>query len=167
MKESRLREIDFLPMSTSPRRAVSSRSTEADVTEWEDTSEGPRSTAEWDKHKRPPAHICPQKYCFLWISARGPIGNLPAVPEGHCGFEYRLCTRLDPVNGDADYYEPCEPELEADDLPWFYFMTPAEMLASPFRKKYLRLTRDLWGEDLAAAASAEPDAAEIEGERTK
>jgi hypothetical protein len=39
----------------------------------------------------------------------------------------------------------------------FYFIAPAEMLASPFCKKYLRLTRELWGDEEEGAESTAPD----------
>jgi hypothetical protein len=129
------------------QRAPSRSFKETDLRILEEEFGGPRGTAEWDKHTRPPANVCPGKYCFLWVQRSEAIGDLPAIPEGRCECGFGVCTRLDPVNGEGDFYEPCEPELEDADLPWFYFMDPTRLLASPFRKKYLRLVRELWGDD--------------------
>src|ERR1043165_9978148 len=95
---------------------------------------------EWDKHRRPPANTCPQEFCFHWVVPGGkasPPGrkygsslealqdspNWPVWPEGGCACGLGVCTRLDPVNGDRDYYEPHEVSLERAGLPRFYFST--------------------------------------------
>jgi hypothetical protein len=67
-------------------------------------------------------------------------------PEGGCSCTFGRCTRQDPVGGDRDWYEPNEPALERDGLPWFYFIPSVEKLAPAFHDKYLRESRELWGD---------------------
>ena len=45
---------------------------------------------------------------------------------------------------DHDWYEPCEPELERDGLPWFYFVPSVGNLAPKLHERYLRELRELW-----------------------
>ena len=68
-------------------------------------------------------------------------------PNGGCSCPFGVCTRLDPVAGDRDWYEPCEPLLEQDGLPWFYFIPSADWLPPQRRKRYLRESRALWGDE--------------------
>lgn len=116
----------------------------------------------WDKHTKPPADVCPGKYCFQWVSPGGAANmsgrsyrslqealnrrdDFVEFPQGGCSCSFGLCTRLDPIAGDRDWYEPCEPELERDGLPWFYFTPSPEKLAPEFRERYLRDSQSLWG----------------------
>jgi hypothetical protein len=116
---------------------------------------------EWDKHERPPVGVCPQEYCFHWVVPGGmtsPPGrkykstleafqdskNWLAWPEGGCACEKGCCTRLDPVNGDRDYYEAHDLRLEAAGLPWFYFNT-LENLRADYHERFLRESQELWG----------------------
>ena len=116
---------------------------------------------DWDKHKRPPADVCPREYCFHWVAAGGkaaPPGrryasslemlrdsvNWPVWPEGGCGCSFGLCKRLSSAAGDADYYEPHEWNLERAGLPWFYFGR-LENLQPKFREEFLRESARLWG----------------------
>ena len=66
-------------------------------------------------------------------------------PRGGCSCTSGVCTRLDPVAGGRDWYEPCGPDLERDGLPWFYFIPSADKLAAEFRERYLQESRALWG----------------------
>jgi hypothetical protein len=118
----------------------------------------------WDKHKKPPAGTCPGKYCFYWIPP-GRFADLSGraydsldqttihcerwveFPHGGCTCTYGRCTRFDPTDGDRDRYEPCEPELENDGLPWFYFIASIENLDPEFHEKYLVESRELWGDE--------------------
>ncbi|HVK16522.1 MAG TPA: hypothetical protein VM533_06205 [Fimbriiglobus sp.] len=67
-------------------------------------------------------------------------------PRGGCACGFGVCTRLDPVAGDHDWYEPCEPALERDGLPWFYFIPSVDKLAPEFHEQYLRESQALWGD---------------------
>lgn len=115
-----------------------------------------------DKNSKPPADICPEKYCFHWVTPGGkkqmsgrPYGSLEEAlstgegwvpsPHGGCGATMGRCSRLDPTGGDRDWYEPCELELKRGDLPWFYFIPSAEKLVPELRDRYLRESRKLWG----------------------
>lgn len=65
----------------------------------------------WDKGKRPPENVCPKKYCFIWSDELN-----------RCSETFGPCLRLDMNENYQDWYEPCEPELEKDGLPWNYFI---------------------------------------------
>lgn len=59
---------------------------------------------------------------------------------------FGLCTRLDPVGGDRDWYEPDEPDLEEAGLPWFYFASPRS-LAPGLSERYIDESETLWGNE--------------------
>jgi hypothetical protein len=118
---------------------------------------------EWDKHTKPPVEVCPGKYCFHWVEPGGAAdmtGRLhgsfeealarrdewTAFPQGGCACKFGVCTRLDPVTGDYDWYEPHEPALERDGLPWFYFIPSVAKLVPELQEQYLRESKALWGE---------------------
>ncbi len=94
----------------------------------------------WKPEIKPPTDICPQEFCWFWQRAGSRLApglylNLEEalqvvtpVAEGGCGWMRGLCTRLDPIHGDQDWYEPHEPRLEAAGLPWFYFIAGPEKL---------------------------------------
>src|SRR5688572_17896449 len=127
----------------------------------------------WDKHKKPPADFCPGRYCFQWVPPGG-FADLSGrtyrsfeeaiarrddwveFPQGGCACSFGLCTRLDPVDGDRDWYEPNEPALERDGLPWFYFIPSVDRLAPEFHDRFLRASRELWGETGGPTQSGEP-----------
>lgn len=62
----------------------------------------------WDKYKKPPGDICPQKFCFMW-----------SEEDNICGNPFGLCKRTTREKIHKDWYEPCEPELRKCGLPWF------------------------------------------------
>lgn len=99
---------------------------------------------EWDKKTKPPADICPGKYCFSWVSAAGAAAMLGLVKEG-CPYWSGVCSRNDQVAGDVDLYEPHEPQLEEDGLPWFYFISSTQNLVPQLHEAYLRESQILWG----------------------
>lgn len=117
----------------------------------------------WDKHKKPPVDVCPEQYSFHWVPPGG-LADMSGrlhnsieealarrdswveVPDGGCVCRFGVCTRLDPVAGDHDWYETCEPELERDGLPWFYFIPSVEKVDSESREEYLRESQALWGD---------------------
>lgn len=118
----------------------------------------------WIKEQRPPADICPEKYCEFWVppggkadmsgrvyrslrEAMGPHDGWVDFPEGGCACTFGSCTRNKAAVGDRDWYEPCEPNLRAAGLPWFYFVPSPEKLAPPFREQFLAESRELWGDD--------------------
>jgi hypothetical protein len=72
-------------------------------------------------------------------------GEWVSFPQAGCGLSFGRCRRLDPDGGDRDWYEPCEPALAADGLPWFYFIASEKNLTSDCREEYLRESRKLWG----------------------
>lgn len=47
--------------------------------------------------------------------------KLKPIEQESCGCEFGICIRIN-NNGDADWYEPCEPALEKDGLPHDYFI---------------------------------------------
>jgi hypothetical protein len=112
----------------------------------------------WDpKVKPPPPSVCPQRFCFLWREAgdtfaaglystvEQALEASTTITESHCGCAFGLCTRLDPVHGDHDWYEPDEPHLSEARLPWFYFITGPENVADEERNEYIRAAFELWG----------------------
>lgn len=115
---------------------------------------------EWNPAEKPPADVCPQQFCFCWLGSgslhaagvyRGveeAMQNLPYIPEGRCGLTLGLCSRRDPLRGDADYYEPHEPTLEEFTLPWFYFIPSAGNLVESERARYSKEAHELWDEDV-------------------
>lgn len=115
----------------------------------------------WDPTQRPPAAVCPKSFCFNWVPAGGvadmtgktystfteavsPKAYWTSFPSGGCGSIFGRCTRKDPENGDRDCYEPCEPNLRAAGLPWFYFST-TDNLHSDFHERFLRESEAYWG----------------------
>jgi hypothetical protein len=82
----------------------------------------------------PPDKVCPRRFCFNFLEAGSSwapglhksvdeaLTKLQPVPEDQCGCFFGVCTRLDPVNGDADCYEPCEPALRQAGLPDDFFV---------------------------------------------
>ena len=82
----------------------------------------------------PPAEVCPRRFCFNFVPAGsrwapGPhksveeaLRHSQPVPEDQCGSLFGVCTRLDPVNGDRDWYEPDEPALRQAGLPEDFFV---------------------------------------------
>jgi len=116
----------------------------------------------WDKHRKPPADACPEGYCFHWIPPGGAAdysGNeyvsvdeaLTArsdwteFPTGGCGCRFGACTRSHVSDDARDWYEPNEPALQKDGLPWFYFIPCSESLVPERREEYLRESALLWG----------------------
>lgn len=98
----------------------------------------------WDKYTKPHANVCPEKYCFHWMSVFGMIDQ-PDVVRGHCECEFGACARLHPVGCNHDWYEPCEPALAKDGLPWFYFIPSTDKLVAELHEQYLRESIALWG----------------------
>jgi hypothetical protein len=94
----------------------------------------------WDKHVKPPAHICPKDLCFHWHESEN--GCSAAVQELLGG----KCRRDSGNPNDPDIYEPCEPYLEGQGLPWFYFIPNVEGLVFEDWEEYLRESQKLWGE---------------------
>jgi hypothetical protein len=72
---------------------------------------------------------------------------MEVVTEARCGCSFGVCTRLDPVHGDDDWYEFHGPNLRAAGLPWFYFIPSADDLVEGLRDEYLEKSRALWGDD--------------------
>lgn len=116
----------------------------------------------WDKHCKPPVDVCPKQYCFLWVPPGGSAdltGRLhnslaeaiklwddsTEFPDGGCRCQFGVCTRLDTVAGDHDWYEPNEPALKRDGLPWFYFIPSTDKLVQECHERYLRESQALWG----------------------
>lgn len=114
----------------------------------------------WDPLVRPPEGVCPEKYCFHWVTPGGYAdmtgrryasreealrnAKWTPFPDGGCSCTFGLCKRLDSVNGSQDFYEPCEPRLEEDSLPWFYFCT-LDCISDRFHEKFIRESEQLWG----------------------
>ena len=116
----------------------------------------------WDKQTKPPADFCPGKYCFHWVPSGGAKdltgrtyssfqeaitrrADWSEFPQGGCGCGFGICTRMNPVTGDHDWYEPNEPAMERDGLPWFYFIPSTDKLVQDLHKPYLLESQALWG----------------------
>jgi hypothetical protein len=111
----------------------------------------------FDLHRKPPAHLCPNRYCFFWsvtgsLRAGGLYANLDEalerlepVAQSGCRCALGLCLRADGANGDRDYYEPHEPRLAESGLPWFYFITTPMSLIDDLKEVYIRDSEQLWG----------------------
>jgi hypothetical protein len=108
-------------------------------------------THTWDPQQKPPGSICPKRYCLCWIDKgdlhRTPEGTFVASEQERCGCLFGKCTRLYPEDGDADWYEPCEPYLEKDGLPWFYFIPNPAVVVDEVREEYTRQSEALWGKE--------------------
>jgi hypothetical protein len=90
----------------------------------------------WNKNIKPPEDICPEKFCFLWSGA-----------EHRCRETFGKCRRITSISNDKDWYEPCEPELEKYDLPWFYFIANDSELENERKDEYQRESKELWGQN--------------------
>ena len=109
--------------------------------------------------KKPSENICPKKYCFEWIDegdsiANGiynglddALSNLKPVLRSGCGCTFGKCIRADKKNGDRDWYEPCEPALKKDGLPWFYFIPNPDSLVEESKQRYIQESELLWGKN--------------------
>ena len=73
--------------------------------------------------------------------------NLQPVTVSHCTCSYGTCSRLKKRHSDGDCYEPCEPRLKEDGLPWFYFIPSPAKLVKSSRRKYIRESEKLWGKE--------------------
>lgn len=116
----------------------------------------------WNRHRRPPPDVCPEKYCFLWVPPGGakdmtrrlydsvdePLSAHDCwthFPEGGCGCSFGPCRRASGAPpGAPDFYEPCEPTLAEDGLPRLYFCRKESLVASS-RRAFERMAVDLWG----------------------
>jgi hypothetical protein len=128
-----------------------------------------RTPSMWDPKKRPPLDRCPERYCFHWVTPGG-CANISRraydsladsfadhdawvdFPEGGCACDLGPCIRLSRAAGAKDWYEPHEPALERDGLPWFYFVRE-QSLTRRARRQFERLARVLWGEDTFAGGT--------------
>ncbi len=99
--------------------------------------------------EKPDPSVCPQKFCFCWrmgkvITAKHP--EPPTVAQG-CRSPFGVCTRLDPVNGDHDWYEPHEPNLREAGLPWFYFIVSPDGLTPTSKARYIVESEAMWRQE--------------------
>ena len=85
----------------------------------------------------PARHECPQRFCFHWCPAGTKVEAVPrlygslqealneatwiVVDEARCGLRSEACRRSGRPGATADWYEPCEPELDKAGLPHGYF----------------------------------------------
>ena len=88
---------------------------------------------DWDKYKKPPEDICPKEFCFLWSES-----------DCKCRETFGKCRRATSNLNDKDWYEPCEPELERHNLPWFYFIASDKGLDDESKEEYLKESKKLW-----------------------
>ncbi len=106
----------------------------------------------FDSTQKPDPAVCPRQFCFFWrpvnwhTQGRNQAERLYAT-EGECLCDFGVCTRLNPAQGDRDWYEPDEPDLEEAGLPWFFFInTPASLVRS-LSEKYIAESEALWGKE--------------------
>ena len=86
--------------------------------------------------EKPFSTECPEKYCFHWGK------RSYHDPYQHC--TVKSCIRLDP-KAKFDSYEPDEPSLAKDGLPWFYFIPNPELVVEKLTVKYIKESEELWG----------------------
>jgi hypothetical protein len=92
---------------------------------------------------QPDYTICPKHYCFQWLIKGGHIArgfhssleeaslHWEEILESGCGSSFGICLRDERFQGieglsTKDWYEPCEPALDADGLPHDYFIAPKQ-----------------------------------------
>ena len=90
----------------------------------------------WKVNEKPPENICPRNFCFLW-----------SEDEGQCRSPFGICKRFDAHKSEMDFYEPCEPELQKHNLPWFYFISNPKNLDDDSKSKYIKEASELWGDN--------------------
>jgi hypothetical protein len=121
----------------------------------------------WNKNIKPSLDICPEQYCFFWAK-QGDFMDTSGVAhesldkafeylshndgwlevkQSRCSCRFGTCKRLGLNKDDRDWYEPCEPELKKDGLPWFYFISSIDKLTSEARKKYLKDSKEYWNSE--------------------
>jgi hypothetical protein len=111
----------------------------------------------FDLLRKPPALLCPQRYCFFWSETGGwaadglyasldeALEQMEPVAQGGCRCAFGLCQRADAINGVRDYHEPHEPRLDESGLPWFYFITTPMDVMDDLKEIYIRDSEQLWG----------------------
>jgi hypothetical protein len=74
--------------------------------------------------------LCPHEFCFFWAedgtrkssglyqTLDDALTHSKPVDASQCACSFGVCTRLDPIQGDHDWYEPHEPRLAQAGLPW-------------------------------------------------
>jgi hypothetical protein len=114
------------------------------------------ATPVWVASERPPPLVCPRRYCFNFVEAGNllapgrhaslddAVDRLSTVTEDYCSGSFGRCKRGG-LGGDTDWYEPCEPVLERDGLPWFYFIAGIDNLVEELRERFLTESAALWG----------------------
>ena len=115
---------------------------------------------DWDPGTKPPADICPEKYCFQWVppggsadlSGKGHDTLESAIeagkrgtdfPDGGCGSIFGTCKRFSKQSGDKDLYEPNEPCLCNSGLHDLYFCSK-ESLSGEGQARYQAMAEELW-----------------------
>jgi hypothetical protein len=93
----------------------------------------------WNKFEKPDFKICPKRLCFFWSEKDKNKGI-----SGSCRRTFGICFRENPENSVKDWYEPFEPFLKEEDLPWFYFIPKPDKIIKKFRKRYIEESEKLW-----------------------
>jgi hypothetical protein len=116
---------------------------------------------QWRAEIKPPSHICPQHYCWHWIKAGSHFApgfhdsldeawseTKPiAVNSCEVTFNFGHCSRTGEENNIGDFYEPNEPALAKDGLPWFYFIPSTKSLVPELHAEYISESEALWGKE--------------------
>ena len=112
---------------------------------------------QYDPTQKPPAHICPQHFCFFWqergdFAAPGlypsladALRDMHEIERSACGCSFGRCVRDPDGSGPIDWYEPCEPALAQAALPWFYFTPGPHKLIPELHDQYITESELLWG----------------------
>jgi len=119
----------------------------------------------YDSHEKPSEIVCPQEYCFNWVEIGDRIvtdgengqtcgsieealakPNFKRVVNSGCNCRDGTCARLSGVKSDTDWYEPSEPALKAEKLPWFFFIPGPSFIVEESREEYISQSEALWGE---------------------
>jgi len=109
----------------------------------------------WIATVRPPSRVCPRRFCFNFVAdgsdfAPGLHGSVDEAVQAsrrvigdHCSGSFGRCSRGG-LEGDQDLYEPHEPALAREGLPWFYFISDASHVVDDLREAYVTESTALW-----------------------
>ena len=106
----------------------------------------------FDIKQKPDPAVCPCQFCFFWSAANGKqrgrsVEERLYTTEGKCWCDFGICIRLNPEEGDRDWYSTDNPDLEEAGLPWFYFIPSPDSLVPHARDKYIADSEALWGRE--------------------
>ena len=90
-------------------------------------------------YQKPSGKLCPKEFCFEW----GSLDSTEFVNHQCCSFS--KCIRTTKKSDDEDCYEPNEPLLFKNGLPWFYFIPNPKTVID--KEKYILESEAFWGKE--------------------